>query len=64
MSLVQCLDVPLMGKVVDEGDDSDESGSFGDEESEGEDWDELERKAKRGGPTSLDRLEIRSLTIP
>ena len=27
---------------------SDDSGSFGDESDEGEDWDELERKAERG----------------
>lgn len=33
------------------GDDSSEgSGSFDDEEDEGEDWDELEKKAKRGEP--------------
>ena len=44
------LDIELIVTIVDEGDDSDESGSFGDEESEGEDWDELERKAKRGQP--------------
>ncbi|GFZ43528.1 FACT complex subunit SPT16 [Saitozyma sp. JCM 24511] len=34
------------GSDFDEGDDSDESGSFEDDES-GEDWDELERKAKK-----------------
>jgi nucleosome binding factor SPN SPT16 subunit len=36
----------VLTRAVDEGDDSDESGSFEDDES-GEDWDELERKAKK-----------------
>lgn len=36
----------MLTRAVDEGDDSDESGSFEDDES-GEDWDELERKAKK-----------------
>lgn len=36
----------LSAIVVDEDDDSDGSASFDDES--GEDWDELERKAKRG----------------
>lgn len=38
----------LTRSTVDEDDGSDASGSFDDEDSEGEDWDELERKAKRG----------------
>lgn len=36
----------LSAIAVDEDDDSDGSASFDDES--GEDWDELERKAKRG----------------
>ncbi len=39
----QCI---LNAILVDEDDDSDGSASFDDES--GEDWDELERKAKRG----------------
>lgn len=37
------------GAVGDGDDDSEGSGSFdGEEDDEGEDWDELEKKAKRG----------------
>jgi len=47
----------MLMEVVDEGgDESDASGSFDGEESEGEDWDELERKAKRGKSSSSPEL--------
>jgi len=46
---VQSDDGSALIRIVDEGGDSDESASAAEDESEeGEDWDELERKAKRG----------------